>query len=259
MSNAKHPITLRRQSIYLLPNLFTLAALFAGFYAVIQAMDRDFISSAIAIFVAMVLDGLDGRLARLTHTQTAFGAEFDSLSDMISFGIAPAVLSYEWMLRSFGKIGWLIAFIYCAAAALRLARFNTQIAASDKRYFTGLPSPSAAALIAGLVWSSGEFMHVAHPFIAYADWRWLALAFTLIAGLSMVSNVKFYSFKELNIRQTVPFVVLLLVMVCIGLTATKPDLVLFGFFVFYTLSGYAMAFYKGIRHIRMRRTSQLKP
>lgn len=248
-SSSKISGNLRRQSIYLLPNLFTLAALFSGFYAVIQAMHHNFISSAIAIFIAMVFDGIDGRVARLTHTQSAFGREFDSLSDMISFGIAPTVLSYEWILRSFGKMGWLVAFIYCAATALRLARFNINTS-NDKRYFTGLPCPSAAALIAGFVWvwSSGEFISSPHSLLSNDAFRILALIITLVAGLSMVSNIKFYSFKELHIRKTVPFIVILLLMLILGLTAVQPNLILFAFFVLYILSGYVMAIWQFARH-----------
>src|SRR5450830_2082894 len=142
---------MRRRGIYLLPNLFTTAALFAGFYAIVQAMNARFEQAAVAIFIAMVLDGLDGRVARLTHTQSEFGAEYDSLSDMVSFGAAPALVMYEWALKSMGRTGWIAAFVYCAGAALRLARFNTNIAVVDKRYFQGMPSPSAAALIAGFI------------------------------------------------------------------------------------------------------------
>src|SRR6266487_4295186 len=143
---------IRRRGIYLLPNLFTTAALFAGFYAIVQAMNVNFDYAAIAIFVAMVLDGLDGRIARMTHTQSAFGAEYDSLSDMVCFGAAPALVMYEWVLRDLGKLGWIAAFVYVAGAALRLARFNTMLEVADKRYFTGIPSPAAAALVAGMVW-----------------------------------------------------------------------------------------------------------
>jgi CDP-diacylglycerol--serine O-phosphatidyltransferase len=151
-ADSRNKLTLRQQSIYLLPNLFTLAALFAGFFAVVQAMNQRFETAAVAVFIAMVLDGMDGRVARMTHSQSAFGAEFDSLSDMVSFGVAPALIAYEWMLRGLGKLGWMVAFIYCAGAALRLARFNTMIGVTDKRWFIGLPSPAAAALVAGLVW-----------------------------------------------------------------------------------------------------------
>src|SRR6186713_3556066 len=143
---------IRRRGIYLMPNLFTTAALFAGFYAIVQAMNANFDQSAVAIFVAMVLDGLDGRVARMTRTQSAFGAEYDSLADMVSFGAAPALVIYEWVLRDMGKLGWIAAFVYVAGAALRLARFNTQLSVADKRWFTGLPSPAAAALVAGMIW-----------------------------------------------------------------------------------------------------------
>ncbi|WP_043648567.1 CDP-diacylglycerol--serine O-phosphatidyltransferase [Chitinilyticum litopenaei] len=237
----KRPLDLKRQSIYLLPNLFTLAALFAGFYAIVSAMNHKFDLAAVAIFAAMVLDGLDGRVARLTHTQSAFGAEFDSLSDMVSFGVAPALVAYVWQLHQFGKIGWMVAFIYCAAAALRLARFNTNIGIVDKRWFQGLPSPSAAALVAGLVWISHEYAEDLEPLMPALPW--LALIFTLFAGLSMVSNVRFWSFKELHMRKTVPFVVMLLVVIGLLVLVSKPPLVLFLFFIGYGLSGYVYWLY----------------
>ncbi|MBV8465364.1 MAG: CDP-diacylglycerol--serine O-phosphatidyltransferase [Burkholderiales bacterium] len=223
---------LRRQSIYLLPNSFTLAALFGGFYAIVQAMNRNFDHAAVAIFVSMVLDGMDGRVARMTHTQSAFGAEFDSLSDMVSFGVAPALVVYEWMLRDFGRLGWIVAFIYCAAAALRLARFNTNLDVVDKRFFQGMPSPTAAAMVAGLVWVSLEMGWK-------GDWlSWSSLAMTAFAGLSMVSNVKFYSFKEINVRKTVPFVLLLPILFALLAIAYHPPVALFALFVSYGVSGY---------------------
>src|SRR3982751_2370241 len=178
---------LRRRGIYLLPNLFTTAALVAGFYPIVQAMNGRFEHSAVSIFVAMVLDGLDGRVARLTHTQSEFGAEYDSLSDMVSFGAAPALVIYEWSLKGMDKVGWFAAFVYCACAALRLARFNTNIDVVDKRFFQGLPSPAAASLIAGLVWAMEQYQ------VDRADIRWVAWGVTMFAGLSMVSNFKFYS------------------------------------------------------------------
>src|SRR2546423_13548609 len=174
---------IRRRGIYLLPNLFTTAALFAGFYAIVQAMNGRFDYAAIAIMVAMVLDGLDGRVARLTRTQSAFGAEYDSLADMVSFGAAPALVMYEWALRDMGKLGWVAAFVYVAGAALRLARFNTMLDVADKRWFTGLPSPAAAALVAGFVWIMDDYA------IDPSTVRWWAWAVTLFAGLTMVSNV----------------------------------------------------------------------
>ena len=238
-------INLRRQSIYLLPNLFTLAALFAGFYAVVQSMNGRFEHAAVAIFAALILDGLDGRVARLTHTQSAFGAEFDSLSDMVSFGVAPALVAYEWALKDFGKFGWIVAFIYCAGAALRLARFNTNLGTVDKRWFQGLPSPAAASLVAGLVWISLEHAEELHPIAPALPW--LTLFATLFGGLTMVSNVRYWSFKEFNRRRTVPFLALLAVVFLISLLAAKPSLVLFGFFVCYAFSGYIYLLYCLIR------------
>src|SRR5216117_966758 len=196
---------IRRRGIYLLPNLFTTAALFAGFYAIVQAMNGRFDYAAIAIFVAMVLDGLDGRVARLTKTQSAFGAEYDSLSDMVSFGAAPALVIYEWSLKGMGRLGWVAAFVYCACAALRLARFNTNIDVVDKRYFQGLPSPAAAGLLAGLVWAMEAYD------VARADVPWLAWALTLFAGFTMVSSVRFYSDKDINLRKSVSFGVVVMI------------------------------------------------
>lgn len=241
--------SLRRQGIYLLPNSFTLAALFAGFYAVVQAMNHRFDYAAVAIFVAMLLDGMDGRVARLTHSQSAFGAEFDSLSDMVSFGVAPALVIYEWQLRGLGKLGWMVAFIYCASAALRLARFNTLIGVADKRWFTGLPSPSAAALVAGLVWVSLEYGFDTLPGI-----DWLSLLLTAFAGLSMVTNVRFWSFKELHVRRKVPFFGLMLLVLVILLLVASPPLVLFAFFVAYGLSGYLGALWRARRRAATART-----
>src|SRR5450830_166737 len=191
---------MRRRGIYLLPNLFTTAALFAGFYAIVQAMNARFEQAAVAIFIAMVLDGLDGRVARLTHTQSEFGAEYDSLSDMVCFGAAPALIMYEWALKSMGRIGWIAAFVYCAGAALRLARFNTNIAVVDKRYFQGLPSPAAAALVAGFI------LLMVDQEVSGIELRWVSWSIAVFAGLTMVTNVPFYSFKELNFRKSVPFI-----------------------------------------------------
>ena len=232
---------IRRRGIYLLPNLFTTGALFAGFYAIVQAMNGRFEYSAVAIFVAMVLDGLDGRVARLTHTQSEFGAEYDSLSDMVSFGVAPSLVMYEWALKDLGKLGWIAAFVYCAGAALRLARFNTNIDVVDKRYFQGLPSPAAAALVAGFVW-----VMIGHS-IDPSEIRWLACVVTICAGLTMVSNVKFWSGKDINLRRSVPFaVVLAMVGVFLAISSYPPG-VLFGLFVAYALSGYVMAVWQLVR------------
>lgn len=234
--------SLRRQGIYLLPNSFTLAALFAGFYAIVQAMNQNFENAAVAIFLAMILDGMDGRVARLTHSQSAFGAEFDSLSDMVSFGVAPALVAYEWLLKDMGKLGWMVAFIHCAGAALRLARFNTMIGSTDKRWFTGLPSPAAAALVAGLVWICHAYGYTRLPGL-----KWVLLGFTAFAGITMVTNVKFWSFKEIHLRRRVPFVMLLVLVVGLLLLMSEPPLVLFGFFVCYALSGYVMAAWSLLR------------
>ena len=226
---------LKRRGIYLLPNLFTTAALFAGFFAIVQAMQGDFERAAMAIFIAMVLDDLDGRVARLTHTQSAFGAEYDSLSDMVSFGAAPALVVYEWALRDLGRLGWIAAFIYCAGAALRLARFNTTLEVMDKRYFQGLPSPAAAALVAGLVWVMID------TGISGSDVRWLACGLTIFAGVTMISNVRYHSFKDINLRKSVPFFVVAAIALGFALVAYSPEIALFGFFVLYGLSGYVLA------------------
>jgi CDP-diacylglycerol--serine O-phosphatidyltransferase len=230
---------LRERSIYVLPNLFTTAALFAGFYAIVQAMNGFFELSAVAIFIAMVMDGLDGRVARLTHTQSAFGAEYDSLSDMVSFGVAPALVLYEWALKPMGKLGWIAAFIYCAGAALRLARFNTKLDESDKRYFQGLPSPAAAALLAGMVWVAYSYgVQGGDVFFGWLHMKWLAWAVTVFAGLTMVSDLRYFSGKDFNLRRSVPFVVLLLIVLAFVLISYSPAEVLFGLFVAYALSGY---------------------
>lgn len=225
----------RRRGIYLLPNLFTTAALFAGFYAIVQAMNGHYEHSVIAIFVAMVFDGLDGRVARLTHTQSEFGAEYDSLSDMVSFGAAPALIVYEWALRDLGKLGWIAAFIYCACAALRLARFNVTVEVIDKRFFQGLPSPAAAALIAGMIWVVLDFQ------VVPTDISWLAWIMTLFAGLTMVTNIPYYSGKEINLHKRVSFfVIVVLLLFVFVLIPSHPPLVLFGMFLAYALSGYGM-------------------
>ena len=182
----------------------------------------------------MVLDGVDGRVARLTNTQSEFGAQYDSLSDMVSFGVAPALVMYSWSLRGLGKLGWLAAFVYCAGAALRLARFNTNIEVVDKRYFQGLPSPAAAALVAGFIWLMDDLG------FAGADLTWAAWIITLYAGLTMVSNVPFYSFKQVNFRKSVPFIAIFLIVLAFVAVSSDPPKVLFGLFVVYGLSGYGV-------------------
>ena len=234
--NDRKALNIRRRGIYILPNLFTTAALFSGFYAIVQAMNEKFEFAAVAIFVAMILDGLDGRVARLTRTQSEFGAEYDSLSDMVSFGVAPSLVIYEWALKGMGKLGWFAAFIYCAGTALRLARFNTNIDIVDKRYFQGLPSPAAAALVAGFVWvvsDNAEFLKV-------KDVSWVAWALTVFAGLTMVSNLRFYSFKDINLRKSVPFIVVFLFAVFFIVVSSYPPGVLFLLFLGYALSGYVL-------------------
>lgn len=227
----------RRRGIYLLPNAFTTAALFAGFFAIVQAMNLNFESAAIAIFAAMVLDGMDGRVARITNTQSAFGEQYDSLSDMTSFGVAPALVMYEWILRDLGKWGWLAAFVYCAGAALRLARFNANIGVVDKRFFQGLPSPAAAALIAGFVW-----LAIDNKLPVREVWMpWVAFTITLYAGLSMVSNAPFYSGKALDVRYRVPFGVMVLLLIGFVVISSDPPVALFGLFVIYAISGYALS------------------
>lgn len=228
----------RHKGIYLLPNLITTAGLFGGFYGIVAAMNGQFENAAIAIFIAMILDGLDGRVARLTNTQTAFGAEYDSLADMVSFGVAPALIMYEWSLSSmaglgwqWGKVGWMVAFIYCVAAALRLARFNTQVGTTDKRYFVGLPSPAAAACVAGFVWVS-----VDQGFTG-KEMALPAVAITLLAGLLMVSNFLYSSFKEVGFKHKVPFTVLLVGVLVLMFASFDPPKVLFAVFVVYMLSG----------------------
>jgi CDP-diacylglycerol--serine O-phosphatidyltransferase len=226
---------LRRRGIYLLPNLFTTASLFSGFYAIVQAMNGEFETAAIAIFVSMVLDGLDGRIARLTHTQSEFGAQYDSLSDMVSFGAAPALVMYVWALKDLGKLGWIAAFVYCAGAALRLARFNTNIDVVDKRYFQGLPSPMAAAMLAGLVWVFDDLGIDRDLWLNVIAW-----VFTMYAGITMVSNVPFYSFKEFNLKKAVPFWVVAVFAAGLAVVSLKPSVVLFLMVFAYGVSGYVL-------------------
>jgi CDP-diacylglycerol--serine O-phosphatidyltransferase len=231
----------RRKGVYVLPNLFTLAALFGGFYAIVMAMNGRFEESAWGVFSAMVLDSLDGRVARMTGTQSAFGAEMDSLSDMVSFGAAPALIVYEWALRGLDKLGWSAAFVYVSCAALRLARFNTNIGVVDKRYFQGLPSPAAAALVVGFIWVMDHAGW--HGVVDYPAIMWGAFAITLYAGLTMVTNVPFYSFKDLSLKRSVPFAVIVAIALAIGAVALHVA-VLWAVFCIYGLSGYVVYAYK---------------
>ena len=239
----------RRRGIYLLPNLFTTSALFAGFYAIVAAINARYEPAAIAVFVAMILDGMDGRIARMTRTESDFGVQYDSLSDMVSFGLAPALVVYQWSLQGLGKLGWLAAFIYASAAALRLARFNTQADSADKRYFQGLPCPGAAAAIAGLVW----FGSVGKP-LGESATTFLAFALTICIGLLMVSNIRYHSFKQFDLHGKVPFFGVLFIVLIIALIAIRPSLVLFLLALLYAVSGPLMTLVLIRRH-RSKRVS----
>lgn len=228
----------RRRGIYLLPNLLTTGAMFAGFYAVIAGMGGDFRHACVAIIVAMFLDGLDGRVARLTNTQSAFGAQYDSLSDLLAFGVAPALICFSWALSSLGKAGWTVCFIYVACAALRLARFNVQLGTADKRFFVGLASPSAAGLVVFMVWALFENQVEITPFVAI-----LAALVTFVAGALMVVNIRYYSFKDLDLKNRVPFIAMILVVMVFVIIAWDPPIVLFTMAIMYASSGPAMALY----------------
>lgn len=241
-----------RRGIYLLPNLLTTAGLFAGFYAVVASMHGKFEHAAVAVFIAMIMDGLDGRIARITNTQTDFGAEYDSMADMVSFGVAPALVAYNWALSDLGKFGWLATFVYVVAAALRLARFNTQVETADKRYFQGLASPSAAAVMVGLVWVGTEFSWDIKPYGIYIG------LLTIITGLLMVSNFRYSSFKELNWKNKIPFVGIIIMVLLLILIASQPATVLFAGFSIYALSGPIMTLWhlKDIKEERSQRKKE---
>ena len=236
--NSKRDL-IRQNSIYLLPNSFTVAALFSAFYAITQSMHGRYDSAAIAVFVAMILDGCDGRVARLTNSQSAFGEQLDSLADMVSFGVAPALIVYNWQLFQFGKLGYCVAFIYCACAALRLALFNTLIGKVDKKWFIGIPSPTAAALIVGMIWLDSSYDGLFN-----SSGSVMAMLITLFAGLSMVAQIPFWSFKEINPRLKVPFMGMIGTLLILMIFVLEPALVLFCFFFLYSLSGYAMWLFK---------------
>jgi len=238
----------RRRGIYLLPNLFTTAALFAGYYAIVAGMQGRFEAAAIAIFIAMILDGLDGRVARMTNTQSDFGAQYDSLSDLASFGIAPSLVIYQWALSDMGKIGWLAAFIYTASAALRLARFNTQVGTADKNYFQGLASPAAAAIIAGWVWVGNDYLEPGRVM------NIISLILTASIGLLMMSNFRYHSFKGIDLRGKVPFITMLIFVFVIVLVTYDPPIVLFAVFFGYALSGPIMT----LVQLRARRAERKK-
>lgn len=223
--------TIRRRGIYLLPNLFTTGAMFAGFYAITSAMNTHYETAVISIFVAMILDGLDGRVARLTNTQSEFGAQYDSLSDMVSFGAAPALVMYLWAFSSLGRVGLFAAFVHTAGGALRLARFNTQLETADKRYFQGLPSPAAAAILAGFIWICLEHGYDINVI------KYLAIALTISTGLLMVSNFRYSSFKTIDLKGKVPFFVATVMMLSIAFIMAQPQTMLFLLFLAYALSG----------------------
>jgi len=219
------------RGIYLLPNLLTTAGLFSGFFAVVSSMNGHFENAAIAIFIAMIFDGLDGRVARMTNTQSEFGAEYDSMADMVSFGIAPGLVAYNWALSGMGKFGWLAAFVFVAAAALRLARFNTQVGVADKRYFQGLASPAAAGVIASLVWVGTEYQ------IDGQSYGFIIGLITIVTGLLMVSNFRYNSFKEVDWKGKVNFFVVLLIVLAFVVVASSPENILLVIFSLYACSG----------------------
>lgn len=241
-------MTKRRRGIYLLPNLFTTGALFAGFYSIVAAMNEHFELAAIAIFVAMVLDGMDGRIARLTNTQSDFGMQYDSLSDMVSFGLAPGLVMYQWALSGMGKLGWLGAFVYTASAALRLARFNTQAASIDKRFFQGLPSPAAAAVLAGMIWSGSHYGLVDGSTVLV-----FCFPVTILVGILMVSNIRYHSFKQFDLKGRVPFMAVLIVIPVFVLIAIEPSLVLFLLATIYAISGPILTLFLIRRHREARK------
>lgn len=241
----------RRRGIYLLPNLFTTGAMFAGFYAIVAAMNSQYEPAAIAIFVAMILDGMDGRIARLTNTQSDFGMQYDSLSDLASFGLAPALVMYQWALFDMGKIGWLAAFIYAACAALRLARFNTQAKSIDKQFFQGLSSPAAAAVMASTIWLGADY--------GLADGRTLlifCLPITVLVGILMVSNIRYHSFKQIDLKGRVPFMVIVLIIAIFAFIAVQPPLMLFGLSVTYAISGPVLTLLTIRKHRAARHTAE---
>ena len=228
-----------KNKFYLLPNLFTTGSLFAGFYSIVQAMNGRYDHAAIAIFIAFILDGLDGRVARLTNTQSAFGSEFDSLSDMVSFGVAPALVIYVWALQPLGKLGWIVSFIYCTCAAVRLARFNIKLDIDNKKYFSGLPSPAAATLLASFIWISFDNGISGNEiFLGFFQMQWFALIITLFVALSMTADIDFYSGKDINFRNSQPFVVILLIAFVFGLISHNPAEIIFIIAFGYALSGY---------------------
>lgn len=236
-----------RRGIYWLPNLLTTTALFAGFYSIISAMNDNFVKASVAIFIAQLLDGMDGRVARMTNTQSEFGAQYDSLSDSLAFGIAPALLVFQWSLHSLDKLGWVAAFIFVAGAALRLARFNVQINTVDKKFFVGLASPAAAGIIWTIVWAATE------AGISGESMAWVMVVLVPVIGGLMVSPVRYYSFKDLSDRGRVPFVVLLIMVAIIAIIALDPARVLLAIALIYSLSGPAFEVWRRLRKYKNAR------
>ena len=243
---------LGKRSFYLLPNILTTSSLFAGFYSIVQAMNGAYDHAALAIFIALILDGLDGRVARLTNTQSSFGAEYDSLSDMVSFGVAPGLIVYVWALQPLGKLGWIAAFIYCTCAAFRLARFNVKLDIDNKQFFFGLPSPAAAALIASFIWISYDNGISGNEiFLGFFQMQWFAFLLTIFAALSMVTDLRYYSGKDINLRNSQPFIAILVIVMIFGLISHNPADIIFIILISYALSGYVMFFRN--RYIRNMR------
>ncbi len=234
------------KGVYLLPNLFTTSALFSGFYGIVQAINGNYSLASIAIFIALVFDVFDGRVARLTNTQSAFGAEYDSLADMVSFGVAPALIVYLWSLHALGKIGWAAAFVYVACAALRLARFNTKASTAGKSWFQGLPSPAAAALVSGFVWAFNDAQ------VTGSQVHWLAWGITFFVGLTMVSSIPYFSGKEFHFKKSVPFLVLAMIPIVFVLASQDPPKILFALFSVYALSGYVVFLFQKIKGYKIR-------
>ncbi len=225
----------RTHGLFLLPNLFTTASLFCAFLSIVQAMDGNFGLSAAMIFLSMIFDGMDGRVARLTHTQSEFGVQFDSIADMTAFGVAPALVMYKFTLFSLGSLGWAACFVYCLCAGIRLARFNCNVTVVDKRFFQGLPSPAAAALIAGFVWLAVENKL---PVAVSGALPVLALLITLYAGFTMVSNAPFFSGKSGVSLKSAPFLGIVIGGLLFVLFSSNMSLSFFLLFCLYALSGY---------------------
>ncbi|EDY85985.1 CDP-diacylglycerol--serine O-phosphatidyltransferase [gamma proteobacterium HTCC5015] len=245
----------QRRSIYLLPNLFTTGTIFGGFYAIIASTQGRFEAAAIAIFIAMVADALDGRIARMTNTQSDFGLQYDSLADLVAFGVAPALIMYFWALddlrlvnETLGRVGWIASFAYAAGAALRLARFNVQTESLDKRFFKGLPSPSAAALLVGSMWVMHNFDFKSSD----AAIPYISLAITYLGGVLMVSNITYYSFKDVDALKKIPFFVVPAFVFVAPFITLKPSVILYSIFMTYILSGPVLSLYRQVRKLRRR-------